>query len=420
MTERCVQVKPALSSRDFQPSASTVRHFPVQLATAQVSNPPTDLAHSSAVASSQPSTFLDGIQTAQGTQSTTAEVFGAAHEHASSTPAHASPTSQHGHEDDLEEGELAAAAIPESSTADGLSQGQQQQAVGGAETHPATTGKRKRGERAGKRVRHRQAKQAREAEAKQQFQDGLQQTAYAPKMVPSPKKVRPVCKYFLFGKCSKGESCPFPHTGMPGEACQYSHDATVDPCKQLLLHGNCQRGAVCLYSHDPLPQYAVAPLKDWFAEQDQLKLDRAARRDQETQPAVDCSFTEAHQNDIDADGLDEVSCIDNGGDGVGTQTSPAAAHSAAKVLAHATNVQHTPQQPGHQFLSSPMPAEMGQYERYKSWTSPWEKMYGERLKTATHQTDFAASKFEPLESSYTSWQDGWNRLFAKQKEQTPQ
>ena len=70
-------------------------------------------------------------------------------------------------------------------------------------------------------------------------------------------------------------------------------------------------------------------MKDWFKEQDQLKLDRAARLAEETQPAADCSFTEAHQIDIDADGLDEsleeVSCIDNGGDGVGKQTSPAAA-----------------------------------------------------------------------------------------------
>ncbi len=214
---------------------------------------------------------------------------------------------------------------------------------------------------------------------------------------------------------------------MQGEACQYSHDETVDPCKQLVLHGICRRGAACLYSHDPLPQYAVAPLKDWFAEQDQLKLDRAARRDEETQPAADCSFTDAHQIDIDAysldEGLDEVSCIDNVGDGFGKQTSPAAAHSAATVLAlgaHGTNMQPTPEQPGHQPFSSPMPAERGQHEQYQSWTDPWEKMYGERLKKAMHEADFAASEFEPLESSYTSWQDGWNRLFAKQKEQKPQ
>ncbi len=204
---------------------------------------------------------------------------------------------------------------------------------------------------------------------------------------------------------------------MQGEACQYSHDEKVDPCKQLVLHGICRRGTACPYSHDPLPQYAVAPLKDWFAEQDQLKLDRAARRDEEAQPAVDCSFTEAHQIDIDADGcdegLDEVSCLDNVGDGMGRQTSSAAAG------AHGTNMQPTPEQSGHQSLS-PTPAEMGQYEQYQSWTDPWDKMYGDRLKKAMHEADFAASDFEPLESPYTSWQDGWNRLFAKQKQQTPQ
>jgi len=159
-----------------------------------VSPPSTDLAHSPVTASSQPSSCLDGIQTAQETHNTTAQVFDAAQEQASSTPGQASPSSQNVQEGDLEEGELADAAIPESSTADGLDQCQQQQAVRGAETHPATTGKRKRGERAGKRVRQRQAKRAREEEAQQQFQNGLQQTAYAPKVVPSSKKVRPVCK----------------------------------------------------------------------------------------------------------------------------------------------------------------------------------------------------------------------------------
>ncbi len=209
---------------------------------------------------------------------------------------------------------------------------------------------------------------------------------------------------------------------MQGEACQYSHDETVDPCKQLVLHGICRRGAACPYSHDPLPQYAVAPLKDWFAEQDQLKLDRAARRDEQTQPAAECSFTEAHQTNIGADGFNEgfaeVSCIGNGGGGVGNDTSLAAAHSAAKGLAHGINMQLMPEQLGHQSLIS-LPAEMGQYERYQSWTDPWQKMYGERLKKATHEADFAASDFEPLESPYTSWQDGWHRLFAKQKKQTP-
>ncbi|KAL0022029.1 hypothetical protein WJX77_007813 [Trebouxia sp. C0004] len=438
MTKLCMQVQPALSSRDFQPPASNARHFPVQLATAQVSRPSTDFEHSSAVASCQPSSSLTGIQTAQDAHNATAQMFDA-QEQALSTPGQVSPSSQKVHENDLEEGELADAAILESSTADGVEQGPQQQAVGGAGTHPTTTGKRKRGERAGKRVRQRQAKRAREEEAKQHFQHGLQQTAYAPKVVRSSMKLKPVCKYFLFGKCSKGESCPFPHTGMPvtrfiscrffqqgkcgkGEACQYSHDEKVDPCKQLVLHGICQRGAACLYSHDPLPQYAVAPLKDWFAEQDQLKLDRVARRDEETQTAADCSFTEAHQIDTDADGLDEGSCMDSGGAGFGNQISPAAAHSAATVLApgaHATNMQPTPEQLGHQLLLSLMPAEMGQHERYQSWTDPWERMYGERLKTTTHEADFAASHLEPLESSYTSWQDGWNRLFAKQKEQKP-
>ena len=187
-----MQVQPALSSRGPNLSASNVRHFPVQLAAAQVSPLSTDLAHSSAVANSQP---LSGIQTARETHNATAPVFDAAQAQALSAPGQASPSSQDVHEnEDFEEGELADAAIPESGTTDGLDQGQQQQAVGGAETHPATTEKRKRGERAGKRVRQRQAKRAREEQAQQQFQHGLQQTAYASKVVPCSKKVRPVCK----------------------------------------------------------------------------------------------------------------------------------------------------------------------------------------------------------------------------------
>lgn len=191
MTERCMQVQPALSSRDPKLSASNVRHIPVQLATAQVSPLSTALAHSSAVASTQP---LDGIQTAQETHNTTAPAFAAAEEQALSAPGQASTTSQDVLEDDFEEGEIAEAAIPESSAANGLDQGQQQQAVGGAETHPATKEKRKRGERAGKRVRQRQAKRAREEELQQRFQHGLQQRAFAPKVVPSSNKNRPVCK----------------------------------------------------------------------------------------------------------------------------------------------------------------------------------------------------------------------------------
>ena len=192
MTEHGMQVQSVLSSRGTNLSASNVRHFPVQLATAQVSSLSTDLVLSSTVSSSQP---LDGTQTAQETHTSTAPVYDAAQEQALSAPGQASPSGQDVHEDDFEEGELADAAIPESSTTDGLDQGQQQQAVGGgAETHPAIIGKRGRGERAGKRVRQRQAKRAREEEAQQRFQHGLQQTAYAPKVVPISKTVRPVCK----------------------------------------------------------------------------------------------------------------------------------------------------------------------------------------------------------------------------------
>lgn len=76
------------------------------------------------------------------------------------------------------------------------SQGKQE-AAEGASTGPAVTVKRKRGERAGKRVRQRQAKRAREQE-ENQSQFGSEQTPRAFKRGSGVKNSRPTCKYVLF------------------------------------------------------------------------------------------------------------------------------------------------------------------------------------------------------------------------------
>ena len=92
---------------------------------------------------------------------------------------------------------------------------------------------------------------------------------------------------------------------LQGDTCQYSHDDTIEPCKQLVLHGVCRFGPNCHFSHEPLPAYAVAPLQDWFKEQDQLKLDRSARSAEEARQLTpdplhspdDCAQATAQQSD---------------------------------------------------------------------------------------------------------------------------
>lgn len=78
-----------------------------------------------------------------------------------------------------------------------------------------------------------------------------------------------VCRYFLAGTCSRGETCKFSHDlqeGPPalekcryfangtcerGESCKFSHaDPVPDPCKDF-IHGSCTRGDTCIFSHDP-------------------------------------------------------------------------------------------------------------------------------------------------------------------------
>ena len=184
---------------------------------------------------------------------------------------------------------------------------------------------------------------------------------------------------------------------MQGDTCQYSHDDTIEPCKQLVLHGVCRFGPNCHFSHEPLPAYAVAPLQDWFKEQDQLKLDRSARSAEEARQLtpdplhLPDDFAQATAQQSDTADIPQDAC-------------PTPDQSPSLVQANSA----VPQ--------------------YATWKDGWKTLYGTRLQglqSSKGQTQHqeivdAAVAFEPLSGPYTSWQDGWNRLFAKDKASSSQ
>lgn len=92
-----------------------------------------------------------------------------------------------------------------------------------------------------------------------------------------------ICKYWMEGKCMKGEQCTFSHASTPtktvldarinepckyfisgscmrGDICLYSHDLKKFPCK--FFHGidSCSMGDQCKYSHDPVADEVKAEL----------------------------------------------------------------------------------------------------------------------------------------------------------------
>src|SRR5690242_18867371 len=80
---------------------------------------------------------------------------------------------------------------------------------------------------------------------------------------------KPPCSFWHQGRCTKGDSCTFSHTGRPaiqllpckfhaagrcakGQECRFSHDpGCVAPCRQLLLYGRCREEG-CACSHEAL------------------------------------------------------------------------------------------------------------------------------------------------------------------------
>lgn len=79
---------------------------------------------------------------------------------------------------------------------------------------------------------------------------------------------RPVCTFYMEGRCLRGAACEFAHAGvepatrlvpcryaargecMKGPHCEFSHDAAAqEPCARLLLAGTCAFGADCRFAH---------------------------------------------------------------------------------------------------------------------------------------------------------------------------
>ena len=90
---------------------------------------------------------------------------------------------------------------------------------------------------------------------------------------------RVVCKYWMEGTCSKGDSCTYSHALTPlkslseskqpatlckyilqagscarGSDCRFSHDVSQVPCKFWHGTGECAQGSECKFSHEPIAE----------------------------------------------------------------------------------------------------------------------------------------------------------------------
>jgi len=65
-----------------------------------------------------------------------------------------------------------------------------------------------------------------------------------------------VCQFLLKGSCLKGEACAF------------SHNLKLVPCKFMVCTGRCQNGASCRFSHEaPSTDVAAKLRKEWIENQ---------------------------------------------------------------------------------------------------------------------------------------------------------
>lgn len=97
------------------------------------------------------------------------------------------------------------------------------------------------------------------------------------KIVEKTTGPRVPCRYWMEGKCSKGEACTFSHALVPnktseearleevcrfhiagsclkGSSCLYSHDLSKVPCKFFHARGECSLGSACRFSHDAVSE----------------------------------------------------------------------------------------------------------------------------------------------------------------------
>lgn len=214
---------------------------------------------------------------------------------------------------------------------------------------------------------------------------------------------------------------------LQGENCQYSHNNALEPCKQLVLHGICRFGPSCHFSHDSLPEYAVVPLKEWFREQDQLKLDRSARLAEDLQGSEAQDVTDQHQLQTAAGSTEYCDQDRYPTEHDGLQQQTGAEEQALTPSASSPSLQSTSEQDCGSAGSRQANAGSGLQQCYRHWTDGWQKLYANRLEHVRKRTQEELQKgsgdiaaLSPLEGPYSTWKDGWNRLFSTESHQKAQ
>ena len=175
-----------------------------------------------------------------------------------------------------------------------------------------------------------------------------------------------------------------------------------------MLHGVCRFGPACRFSHDPLPGDAVAPLQEWFKEQDQMKQERSGKHaaDQlisaitpsQQHSHLDTCYDQMIDDDEDMmvtpDDGPQDTCTANDEQPVSTDGGPFSSQRTDDV-------------------SIPQNGDVGP-ACYHSWDDGWRKMYAGRLKLEklTQATPPDPATFAPLSGPYKDWNDGWKHVFA--------
>ena len=214
--------------------------------------------------------------------------------------------------------------------------------------------------------------------------------------------------------------------GVPaqGDACPYSHEDIVEPCKQLVLNGICHFGQNCSFSHDSLPEYAVGPLQEWFREQQQVKEDRTAKLAEEQRFQL--------QNAVNSHAIQPLFTARSSAKTAQILSEDSPPGAAAAFQQHDTKntmpaamPEHNHQDPRlHADGMEPALQATVQAERYQSWTDGWQRLFASRLQDMKQSKQMQeehqdTAALHPLQGPYTTWQDGWNRLFATQKQTNP-
>ncbi|XP_047435389.1 uncharacterized protein LOC125004645 [Mugil cephalus] len=83
--------------------------------------------------------------------------------------------------------------------------------------------------------------------------------------------IKEICKFYVQGFCSKGETCPYMHKSFP--------------CKFFHRRGNCSQGEDCKFSHEPLDDVTKRLLDEALKrESDLIEMAKKAERESSGQP----------------------------------------------------------------------------------------------------------------------------------------